>query len=91
MLHLLLACTTTPGDSVALLDTGAADTADSAGDSVDTVDVDTALDIHGNWATDRIPAPEFTATNRDESARSRPDLLGHPTAIWFYPAAGTSG
>lgn len=35
--------------------------------------------------------PEFQATNRDGAARRREDLLGHPTVIWFYPAAATAG
>ena len=38
-----------------------------------------------------LEAPEFAATNRDGGARDREDLLGHPTIMWFYPAAGTYG
>ena len=38
-----------------------------------------------------VPAPDFVATNRDGTGRDREDLLGHPTVIWFYPAAGTAG
>jgi hypothetical protein len=38
-----------------------------------------------------VPAPEFAATNLDGSARSRADLLGHPTVMWFYPAAASAG
>ena len=68
----------------------AADTAKPA-DTAEGTEVDTATDLNGEWATVRTPAPEFVATNRDGSARSRPDLVGHPTVIWFYPAAGTSG
>ncbi len=92
-LLLLASCAVT-----ALSDTGAdsgfvadsADTADTS-DTAEGTDVDTATDLNGEWATERTPAPEFVATNRDGSARSRPDLVGHPTVIWFYPAAGTSG
>ncbi|GDX83031.1 hypothetical protein LBMAG42_48420 [Deltaproteobacteria bacterium] len=94
-LLLLAACV-----GASLTETGAgADTntvADS-GDSADTADtaegtdVDTGIELNGEWATERTAAPEFVATNRDGSARSRPDLIGHPTVIWFYPAAGTSG
>lgn len=45
----------------------------------------------GSAPAKAIPAPEFVATNRDGSGRSREDLLGHPTVIWFYPAASTAG
>ncbi len=40
-----------------------------------------------------LPAPEFVAvTNRDGNARTRAHLTdGHPTVLWFYPAAGTAG
>jgi peroxiredoxin len=38
-----------------------------------------------------VPAPDFAATNMDGAARDREDLLGHPTVMWFYPAAGTAG
>ena len=64
--------------------------ADSS-DTAEGTEVDTATNLNGEWATERTPAPEFVATNRDGSARSRSDLIGHPTVIWFYPAAGTSG
>lgn len=83
---LLLGCAPVATDSAEVADTGdtaAADTGDTAWD--------TAVELNGNWAAERTPAPEFAATNRDDTARSRPDLIGHPTVMWFYPAAGTSG
>ena len=40
---------------------------------------------------DPIPAPTFSVLNEDEQVRTRDDLLGHPTVMWFYPAAATSG
>ena len=35
--------------------------------------------------------PTFTAQNMDGSPRTRDDLLGHPTVMWFYPLANTGG
>lgn len=49
------------------------------------------LDLYGDQAAERTPAPEFSATNSDGAARDREDLLGHPTVMWFYPAAATAG
>ena len=37
------------------------------------------------------PAPEFSATNYDGTPREKADLLGKPTAMWFYPKAATVG
>lgn len=76
--------------------------ADSAVDTevVDTdVDTDTDTDpdteipdgLNGSKPAENLPAPEFAATNRDGTPRARPDLIGHPTVVWFYPAAMTSG
>lgn len=71
-----------------------ADTADSGGETGDTADSgDTGLpaDLHGTVPDAATPAPEFSVLNQDEQVRTRDDLLGHPTIVWFYPAAGTSG
>lgn len=38
-----------------------------------------------------VAAPDFHATNRDGTPRDRSALLGHPTVLWFYPAAETPG
>ncbi|MSQ02630.1 MAG: hypothetical protein EXR71_12200 [Myxococcales bacterium] len=85
----LLACTSgapvADGDTQPIADSGNSD------DSGDGTPVDTDLELNGTWATNRAPAPDFVATNRDKSGRSRVDLIGHPTVVWFYPAAGTSG
>lgn len=48
-------------------------------------------ELYGSYPADPKPAPEFEATNRDGSPRGRADLLGHPTVLWFFPAAGTYG
>jgi hypothetical protein len=48
--------------------------------------------LHGVPPAIPKPAPEFMATNRDGTPRTRADLTdGKPTIMWFYPAAGTGG
>ena len=57
----------------------------------DTDPVDVPSGTNGTIPPVALIAPDFQATNRDGGARDREDLLGHPTIIWFYPAAGTYG
>jgi hypothetical protein len=38
-----------------------------------------------------LSVPEFSALNQEGAPRSRADLLGHPTVLWYFPAAGTPG
>ena len=46
--------------------------------------------LHGTPVS--IPAPQFTQVlAQDGTPRDRSALLGKPTALWFYPAAGTPG
>ena len=59
------------------------------GASVDPA-VDFAL-LHGTLPAEQLARPTFTATNMDGTTRSESDLLGQPTVMWFYPAAGTGG
>lgn len=47
--------------------------------------------LYGERPLETVPAPTFVATNRDGAPRDREALLGAPTAMWFYPAAATSG
>lgn len=47
--------------------------------------------LHGTAPASPLAAPEFAATDRDGTPRDRSSLLGHPTVLWFYPAAGTGG
>jgi len=48
-------------------------------------------ELHGTAPAAPVPLPEFAAYAHDGSPRSRADLLGHPTVVWFFPAAGTPG
>ena len=47
--------------------------------------------LNGSVPDNPQELPDFVATHYDGSARAREDLLGHPTVIWFYPAAATGG
>ncbi len=87
MILLLLACAAhaPPADSAV----GQADTSavDSGGDSAEPM----PEGLHGVAPAEPVPVPEFSATNRDGTARSSADLVGHPTVLWFYPLANTGG
>ena len=102
---LLAACTPSDSEDAPTGDgTGSADgtgssdgggtTTDDGGSTDDgggtTQDVDTSV-LSGEVPDEELPAPDFAATNLDGAARSREDILGHPTVMWFYPAAGTAG
>ncbi len=90
MMILLMACAAhaPPADSAVggtdtSTDTSGTDTDDSAEPMPDG--------LHGVAPTEPVPVPEFSATNRDGTARSSVDLVGHPTVVWFYPLANTAG
>lgn len=77
-----------PASSAADSASGASDGAEGSADgSADGG----ALVTNGVAPDAPLPAPDFTATNRDGAARDREDLLGQPTAMWFFPAATTAG
>ena len=48
-------------------------------------------ELNGTLIADVIPAPEFQVQNQDGLERTKADLEGKPTVIWFYPAANTPG
>jgi hypothetical protein len=93
------ACTASSKDSASTAsgsDGGAEGAADGASDGADGATADgggdgAALVTNGVAPDEPLPAPDFTATNRDGAARDREDLLGQPTAMWFFPAATTAG
>lgn len=47
--------------------------------------------LHGAYPPSELAAPVFNAANYDGSPRTRDDLQGHVTVMWFYPAASTAG
>ena len=47
--------------------------------------------LHGERPTAPIPTPEFRALEQHGQPRTKAALLGHPTVMWFYPAAATGG
>lgn len=65
-------------------DTGPAPGTDTAND------VD-AADLYGVAPQTAVAAPEFTAINHDGATRTREDLLGHRTVMWFFPFAQSPG
>jgi len=88
----LAGCTSPPGEDASGGDdsAGAVDSGSGSDDGGLANDVDPDL-LNGTVPDSVLPAPEFVATNRDGAGRDREDLLGHPTVMWFYPAAATSG
>ena len=89
------ACSGTPEKTNA--DSGSAVT-DSASpsDTTDTdqstpIDTATAAELVGTLPDEVLPPPNFAASNYDGQARDQSHLIGQPTVIWFYPAAGTYG
>ena len=47
--------------------------------------------LYGSRPDTAIPLSDFHAVALDGSPRDSSSLLGHPTVVWFYPAAGTYG
>jgi hypothetical protein len=89
-------------DSDADADSDADSDADADSDSDSDADSDTdadtcpdprvaGLSLRGTVPPECLPAPEFSATAMNGEPRGRDDLIGHPTVMWFYPAAGTPG
>ena len=60
-------------------------------DPSDTTLPETDEGLYGTFPDAPRPLPEFSATNYDGTVRAREDVLGHPTVMWFFPAAGTYG
>ena len=94
---LALGCNAPGAGDGKVADSGAADTGDTAVDDTDdtddTEDTDEPLagEYNGDIPTNPVSLPTFAARNQYGEARSEADLVGHPTVLWFYPAAGTYG
>jgi hypothetical protein len=65
-----------------------ASAADGCSGVSDSVDVTTLI---GKCADETRTMPSFKALSHDGTLRSKKDLMGHPTVIWFFPVAGTPG
>jgi hypothetical protein len=89
LLALIAACSREQAPPPAVDTPDPGDPVDSA-PVVDTPDVDPEA-LHGTLPPEPVAAPEFAARNQLGEARGRPDLLGHPTVLWFFPASGTPG
>jgi len=88
MLHAIaLACISPDAPGEVTDDTSVAVDDTSGGQDTDTGPIET----NGVAPDEPMPLIEFAATNRDGAARSETDLVGKPTALWFYPAANTPG
>jgi len=70
-------------------DTQTTDT--SSGDTTETFDTGLYAETIGERPDEFLGLPEFEATAHNGEARGQADLLGHPSVIWFYPMADTSG
>lgn len=46
---------------------------------------------HGSVPAEALAAPDFQVLNHRGESRTKADLLGHTTVMWFYPMAGTPG
>jgi hypothetical protein len=75
----------------------APDTKDDTADNIDTddppltIDTGSAGGLTGTIPEVALAAPEFVATNLDDTERTQVDLIGHPTVMWFYPLANSPG
>lgn len=88
LLVFFTACTaTSAGPTVA----DSKDPTDTSVDSAGDTSPDSGVELHGDVPAVALAAPEFAATSDAGLPRTRDDLLGHPTVVWFYPAAATSG
>jgi hypothetical protein len=90
------ACSSDGGDGPGAADAGVGGPDAAAGAMADAAvpgapDATPLPMLHGSPPLAPMTAPEFTVLNRDGSERTRADLLGHRTVMWFYPAAYTSG
>lgn len=59
--------------------------------SPESTELDDTQQYFGTAPDSNLPVPEFTAHNYDAEVRSKENLIGQPTVLWFFPAAGTYG
>ena len=99
-LVLLAACSGSASSSPGDTDTvppSVVDTSTTRSTTTSTTDTDVTVvpptgDFNGTVPASSLPLPTFASvTNRDGTVRVPADLVGHPTVMWFYPAANTGG
>ncbi|MBA2320104.1 MAG: hypothetical protein H0V89_03015 [Deltaproteobacteria bacterium] len=80
------------GDDAPVTGTGDPSPPDEEPETGPTVSDPSPHVFYGTVPPVALAAPVFTdVVNQDVALRSQADLLGHPTVMWFYPAAGTGG
>jgi hypothetical protein len=92
MLLLLLACQTSDIKE-STPQTGDDSRRDSVADSAEDSSRDSLpiAGLNGKPPENPVDIPDFQATAMDGTSRTGVDLMGHPTVVWFYPAANTAG
>ena len=87
---LFLSCTNQAKDT-STVDTGTEDEIVSQDTAPSDSDDELPSGLSGTEPSSPVPVPDFTATNYDGGTRTSTDLVGHPTVVWFFPAAATPG
>ena len=64
---------------------------DSSVENTPTSEPEAPQGLVGTQPPEALDAPEFTALNSDGTTRTRDNLVGTPTVMWFFPAADTPG
>ena len=47
--------------------------------------------LNGTFPAEELALLDFSAENSDGTTRGKDYLIGHPTVIWFFPYAQTTG
>jgi hypothetical protein len=80
----------TPEDTQSTTTTTDTSTTDTSVTATTSTTIDTA-ELYGTAPTQPLPAPEFLAYSHEGEPRTREDLMGHPTVLWFFPFADSPG
>jgi hypothetical protein len=78
-------------DADADADTDVDTFASTADTSTTPTDTEPPPELHGDVPPVALPPPVFSVLAMDSTERTQADLIGHPTVMWFYPAAFTGG
>ena len=84
---LLFACSSP--ESTKNMDSSVPTSVDSGIDT--STELDDSQEYFGTTPSSQLAVPDFTAQNYDEELRDKRNLIGQPTVLWFFPAAGTYG